>query len=50
MLYKNINIIINIIDLTITYKKNIVKYYKIRSDIIQNLNNENIRIFGVIRS
>ncbi len=50
MLYKDTNVIVSVIDLAATHGKDIAERYKVRSDIIRNLSDESIRIFGAIGS
>jgi hypothetical protein len=47
MPHKNTNVV-SAIDLTIVYKKDIIKQYKIHSNIIWNLSNKSIWIFKAI--
>lgn len=48
--HKDTNIVISIVDLAAAYGKDITERYGVRSNIIQNLSNESIWIFGAISS
>jgi hypothetical protein len=48
MPYKDTNIIVSAINLAAAYGKDIAEWYRVRSNIIRNLSNESIWIFGAI--
>ncbi len=50
ILYKDTNVIVSAVDLTAAYEKDIAERYKVRGNIIWNLSDESIRIFGAIGS
>lgn len=50
MLYKDSNVVVSVVDLAAAYRKEIAERYRVRGDIIRNLSDESIRIFGAIRA
>lgn len=48
MLHKDTNVVVSAVDLAAAYRKNIVERYGVCSDIIHNLSDKSIRIFGAI--
>jgi head-tail adaptor len=50
MPYKDTNIVVSTVDLTVAYRKDIIEQYRVHSNIIQNLSDKSIQIFGAISS
>jgi hypothetical protein len=50
MPYEETDIVVSAVDLVATYGKDIAEWYGVRGDIIRNLSDESIRIFGAIGS
>lgn len=50
MSHEDSDVVISAVDFAAAHEKDIAERYEVRDDIIQNLSDESIRIFGAIDS
>ncbi|KFY52802.1 hypothetical protein V496_08158 [Pseudogymnoascus sp. VKM F-4515 (FW-2607)] len=48
MLHEDMDVVVSAVDLVAAHRKEIAERYRVRGDIIRNLSDESIRIFGAI--